>query len=407
MTHLTEQQLHGYANRTLELTALLAADAHFMECGECAEKLQTVLQASTGDNRAVSFLLGELTAPAEEFHLSFAQLTGFLAASLNDVEQEIVTSHLPFCANCRAEVEDLRAFQQLLGAPQPATATTATTTFTPNWREHWQSLRAWAAGKLFFPLTALTAAMVLATLGLVFYWRQRAEPLARVEAPGAESTALPTPAPPVAASPSAPPENPPPPLSPEEQAIQRALATGRVEVAAESKRLWQRGASLMNGTRATPAFTILAPQGTLVESTQPQLRWTLLPQVKTYVVTVTDEHFKEVAHSEPLTQASWTLPVKLTRGQLYQWQVTATTEAGTEITAPAPSAPEAQFKVLASEPLQALQRARARYAGSHLELGILSAREGLLDAAAQEFAREKIRLPLARRLQQSLAQQRR
>ncbi|MFN7926551.1 MAG: hypothetical protein U0Y68_01155 [Blastocatellia bacterium] len=391
--HLTLQELQEYANRTLAPTALLAADTHLMECGECRENLQSVLKASTGTTGLPAFRNGSWQPPLKNFTSVSSRSLVFLAASLDDVEQEIVTSHLPFCNSCQAEVDDLRAFQQLLAQPQ-ARAAAATARQTPV-----APARFWTTGKTAF---SVVIALGLTIVGVLLYHKPAAEPVAQQTA-APQPTASLSPSPQPAASPRATPT----PMSPEEQAIQQAMATGHVEIAAESKRLQRRGASLLGGKGENLSFAVVSPQGTLVESLQPQLHWTPLPQAQAYVVIVTDQNFKEVAHSGPLTQTNWSVTGKLTRGQLYQWQVTATTEDGTEITAPAPSAPEAQFKVLAQEPLNALQRARAQYAGGHLELGILYARVGLLDAAAAEFARESARKPLAHRLQQSLAQQRR
>lgn len=400
--HLTAQELSKYANRTLAPAALLTADAHLTECDPCRQRLQSVLQASIGDNRVSSFLLGELPTSAAEFHLSFEQITGYLAASLDTVEQEIVTSHLPFCPNCQAEVEDLRAFQQQLATLSEKATAAGPTSFAPPLAVHEKLARFWPTRKIMIPLTA---ALILGAMGLVFYRRRRKKTASQLHAPN--QTADGTPSPQISAVPPATPGSQAAPLSPEEQAIQQALATGRVEVAAASKQLQRRSAKLVSGKALATAFAILSPQGTLVESTQPHLHWAPLPQAKTYVVIVTDQDLNEVAHSEPLTQTSWKISVTLTRGQLYQWQVTATTETGKEVTTPAHSAPEAKFKVLAAEALQTLQRARAHYAGAHLELGILYAYLGLLDEAAQEVTREQVRTSLAQRLQQSLAQQRR
>jgi hypothetical protein len=58
---------------------------------------------------------------------------------------------------------------------------------------------------------------------------------------------------------------------------------------------------------------------------------------------------------------------------------------GEEIRMPAPSAPDAKFKVLEQSQAEALERAKQAYGHSHLLLGILYAQAGLLDNAEQEF----------------------
>lgn len=406
VTHLTEQQLNGYANRTLGAAELLQVDDHLTACRDCCERLQSVLQASTGENGVVNSLAWELTTSGEDFHLSFEQISAFLESQLDEIDREIITSHLAVCANCVAEVEDLQAFKEVITAQlvREAAAFSPPVPAPSRW-ERWKNFRSWPARWVLMPLTAVLCG---AAIIIAITWRQPHPSIARQE-----TTRPPTPLPSASTAvpatstvPEATPEKTAAPFSSEERAIHLALATGRVEVAADIKRLQSRGAGLMSGRREKTSFAVLSPQGNLVESTTPHLLWAPLPQAKSYVVTVTDQQFKQVAQSSPLTQAGWTLSAKLARGQTYQWQVTATTEEGKEITAPLPSAPEAKFKVLDNESFNLLQRLRPRYAGAHLELGIIYARLGLLDDAAHEFRLEKARPQLAQRLLNSLSQQR-
>lgn len=116
MKHLTEQEISGYAKRTLGVQALLPADDHLKSCLECCMKLQSVLQANRGGKVAVNSLQMELTALDEDLHLSFEQIIAFLEMHLAGTEPAILTNHLSSCANCLAEVEDLRNFKQMLAA---------------------------------------------------------------------------------------------------------------------------------------------------------------------------------------------------------------------------------------------------------------------------------------------------
>jgi len=69
---------------------------------------------------------------------------------------------------------------------------------------------------------------------------------------------------------------------------------------------------------------------------------------------------------------------------VYTWQVRALVN-GKEIVMPPPAAPQARFKVLEAAKLAELARARAAYRTSHLILGIVYARNGLLTESAGEF----------------------
>jgi hypothetical protein len=83
-----------------------------------------------------------------------------------------------------------------------------------------------------------------------------------------------------------------------------------------------------------------------------------------------------------LTSLSWTAP-PLARGQVYSWQVKAIRD-GQEFIAPRSPAPEAKFRILDRARAAEVVRARRDYS-SHLLLGLLYARAGLLDEAEHEL----------------------
>ena len=70
--------------------------------------------------------------------------------------------------------------------------------------------------------------------------------------------------------------------------------------------------------------------------------------------------------------------------RVYSWQVSASKD-GQEVSSPAPPAPEAKFKVLEQTQADELARVRQQVADSHLTLGLVYARAGLLDDAEREL----------------------
>jgi hypothetical protein len=58
---------------------------------------------------------------------------------------------------------------------------------------------------------------------------------------------------------------------------------------------------------------------------------------------------------------------------------------GQEITSPVTPAPRAQFKIVDEETAREINQHRGAHPDSHLALGILYARAGLLDDAEREF----------------------
>jgi anti-sigma factor RsiW len=177
-------------------------------------------------------------------------------------------------------------------------------------------------------------------------------------------------------------------LSPSEQdAVRSALRTGRAPASSELDGLSSRAdGTLMGGAPGSgaPAFDLQSPVAVVSRTDTPTFRWNALEGASQYRVSVYDSGFNKVLASGALTKTEWTAPRPLARGALYSWQVTALVE-GKEIQSPVPPAPEARFRVLGREQQESLTRAEKLHAGSHLTLGVLYSRAGLLDDAEREF----------------------
>lgn len=131
-------------------------------------------------------------------------------------------------------------------------------------------------------------------------------------------------------------------------------------------------------------FSLIGPIGTVVKTDRPTLRWQPLSGATSYAITVYDSDFNKVTSSQPQPGTEWTPSQPLERGGIYSWQVTAIKD-GKEVISPAPPAPDAKFKVLAKSKARELDQAKQAYRESHLVLGILYQRAGLLDDAEREF----------------------
>jgi hypothetical protein len=149
------------------------------------------------------------------------------------------------------------------------------------------------------------------------------------------------------------------------------------------------------------SFRLLSPCGVVLSNNLPAFKWEPLDSATGYRVLVADAANQEVAASGPLPSATtlWTPPSSLKRGGTYTWVVIATIN-GTEVTAPAATAPEMKFKLLGDGKVMELDLLR-RSTKSHLALGVFYAREGMLAEAEQEFqhlVRENPKSPLAVKL---------
>jgi hypothetical protein len=140
----------------------------------------------------------------------------------------------------------------------------------------------------------------------------------------------------------------------------------------------------LRGSSDGAPFDLLGPYGTAVERDRPTFRWGELRGAASYTVAVFDSRLNKVTESAPLSANVWTPARPLRRGEIYYWQVTAVLD-GKEVVSPGAASPEAKFAVVSEGQSEELKRARAAFPGSHLTLGVLYARAGLLDEAEREF----------------------
>ena len=88
-------------------------DRHVVQYGECRNQLTNRL---TREELVTTLLAGVASAAAAAEHLSYEQMTAYVDAKSDDVDREIIESHVELCARCGAELGDLAAFAQMLSA---------------------------------------------------------------------------------------------------------------------------------------------------------------------------------------------------------------------------------------------------------------------------------------------------
>jgi hypothetical protein len=82
--------------------------------------------------------------------------------------------------------------------------------------------------------------------------------------------------------------------------------------------------------------------------------------------------------------SEWRPEQALTRGRIYNWQVSATI-AGKTVHAPTPPAPEARFQVVTQETADGIESARREHPGNHTLLAALYAKAGAVEDAGKEL----------------------
>lgn len=143
----------------------------------------------------------------------------------------------------------------------------------------------------------------------------------------------------------------------------------------------------LKGPAGAADFEVLSPVGTVVLSQRPVFRWQRVPGATSYRVTVMDPESREVVLDTKAAR-TWLVPPKpLPRGRVLMWGVTATV-GGTEVYAPKPPAAEARFKILDASQVARLRGEVGASTASHVDKGVMYAREGLLDDAEREFKTE-------------------
>lgn len=427
--HLSPVQIENYRQRKLAPNELLSVGDHLAACAECRQRTETALSYGAGEVA----LYAQLSAEADALsHLNFEQSAGYVDGLLTGDERWMVKDHLASCAQCAMAADDLRAFRNEIAPELDRECRPAAPAIEVVAAAGWRERIAARLSATFFKSPAMAFGAALAVLLLAAGWMAwRA--LHKRESQPPIATTSPTPAPSPSINFSSPtPESRPllaqlndgggrvtldgqgrlsglDNLPPEYQLlVKQALIVQRVEKSPLLVGLSRPGSSLMGGGEEGNRFTVSEPAGTVVLTARPTFRWSKLQGAMSYVVEVYDAQFNPAAKSPPLDRTAWT-PPPLTPGQVYSWQVKALKD-GQEFTAPHPPAPQARFRILDQAAADELAQARRAYGSSHLLLGLLYARAGLLEEAEREFRALQKANPdsaVARKLPASVSAQRR
>jgi hypothetical protein len=331
--HLTEEQFAQYRSRTLAPLELLEVDDHIARCGDCRDRLYS--EAMAGPQ------LRQLRA---EFagHLEYDQI----AQCANGFFPPEVAQHLKECDMCRAEVDDLTLFRtELNSAPRAPIQ-------LPVRRIPWR--------------LAVAAAVLLAAALAIWNLRSRS----------------PAPAD-LAVAPKAPVSSEPPLSADQAAAVQLALTAHQLDRAPILDRLISKRGVLLGAPSSANGFELEAPMGTAVVTDRPMFVWKPAAGADRYVVAVFDENFEKVVESRAITGTEWRPDQPLSRGRIYNWQVTATI-AGKTVHAPTPPAPEARFQVVTQPIADEIEGARRDHPANHVLLAALYAKAGAVEEASKE-----------------------
>ena len=164
-----------------------------------------------------------------------------------------------------------------------------------------------------------------------------------------------------------------------QRTVQRALNTGvvtaRLPDELKSPVVKPRGISAEN------KVTLLSPTKTVITTERPLMQWKPVTGATSYVVTIVDPAFNLIAKSPVIKETKWQVEQPLKPDTTYLWQVTAFRN---EEEIESEQHVVARFRVAAPNVIAQLKRYRESYS-SHLVMGLLHAKEGMLEEAEREF----------------------
>ena len=423
--HLSEQDIRRYCNRQLSPDEILSLDDHLAHCRSC--------QVAIGDDSAAA--LAQMTTALEtetdleENHLPYKQMADYVDDDLTDVDREIVNSHMAFCSDCKAEVQDLLAMEARLAALP------GTEYFPPRPSSLWARLATlWQLPSIRIPVEAAAAlVLVIVIVWLaVLYSRRQSQEARTKSSPQDQAVTSNSGTPPPERGAKNPPSQPQDQLGAQlvvelvdgngrvaldsndklsglesaplqiQNEVRSALKSEHVNAPPFVASLKGESGRLMGGNRAD--YGLRNPVATAVESATPTFRWNAVEGAESYTVTIYDAGAGKVLTSGPISKSAWKAGSALERGRTYSWQVRAVKD-GREVLMPPPAASDAKFRIIEQNKLHEIQLARKSHAKSYLVLGVVYAEAGMLDESEREFQKlldVNPKSPVARNLLRSV-----
>lgn len=386
--HLTDQQAEQFRRRTMSPEERLICDRHVATCQSCLER---VFGAQHGDVAIARLSEAFLSSRDEPFHLSQNDLKSYVAGLMDEADRTIFGSHLEVCPDCLSQAEALSSSPN---SKHVVPATEASPVRSSSW--------AWLAQAWRWPqVAAAVVVMTCLITGLAVWYKNGS--IAQINRKSAEADSI------VIRLRDGPNvitlgqtgelrglEGLDPSTA---NSIRDALAHPELSKPQALSDLSQSTIKLMGQGENPQPFNLIYPLRNVVGE-QPTFRWEALSGTNGYVVGVFDSKFEPVSISPPQATTEWTVPERLRPGGIYFWQVTAT-KGKQQITVPTAPAPKAQFRVADSGSLSDLARIGSVRPDSHLALGVLYARAGMVDDAERELemlAKENPESPVARKL---------
>jgi hypothetical protein len=347
--HLTAEDLETFRKKTAHPKELVRIDRHLTECSVCREQMASNISADFGSKI--------MEDDDDSFHLSYEQIEAYVQSLVDDIDREIVTSHLEFCSECSERVENLQAFVKVLEAPpvaafvdavRPAAVRPIVAAAPPGLAHLSLSnrIRSW------FRMPALNYALIgtiagVLVIGIVFLQRN----MLFIQNSGATAALI----------------NALPPV--DQNLINSTADAPTSEMPALLGQVLAAGVS---------SDSLTEPKAQVIRERRPAFRWRAVPDADSYRVEV-HRGTETVAMAE-VKGTEWTPDSDLQRGTVYSWSITPYRN-GTAMTPPL----TAGFAITSDEQEMLLMRLLNSPADSHLLLTSAYLNVGLIDDAEREL----------------------
>jgi predicted anti-sigma-YlaC factor YlaD len=406
-THVTIEQLERYRDKNLTAEELIPVDEHLSVCQLCHQRFRDIF--INHDNMFPMQVDLDTTDSEDDEHLEFDEhIVNYVENTLDDVDREIVKSHLEYCVTCTAEVNSLINFREQLTKERTTIPIHEKSTqriwgrLVQSWM--WQPSKwtpAYALGLASLVIGVTLIAIVTFRSGKQQTNISNNQPSQTIDPVVSTTNPQVDPNKEIASqTPTDPGKNIakgegsaeygldmlPANLQEDVKDVLTAKAIRKPQILSK---LSEESITRLGGAESTvTSFDLLTPRKTVIRSQRPTFKWRPLEGTTSYSIHIYDENYKEVAKAESLSNNQWQIPIALKRGMVYSWQVIASKD-GKEIVSPASTDPEAKFKVLDQSKHNDLTKVESNLGKSSLILGTIYARMGLVEEAKQELNKVK------------------
>ena len=354
--HLTAAQISAYVERRLDAVDTLAVSDHLAACAECRARL---LQNQELPRAAAAEVCND--------GITYDEIAAWVDGELDPLRRREIAAAATRSPQLRAQLADLMRFRDEMNAKPPRDhaseplLTRATTTAFSRWALALAAAVVVCGG-------AIWRATMHKPTGIDFVKVRDGDRVIAFANDGRSPV--------LAALPAG--------ISGD---LAQTIRSGRINLTPEVAALIGQTGTLAGPGEAETEFRVLAPVGTAVREARPSFRWVAEPAASAYQINVVEETSGTLIVSEqlPPTATEWQPPQPLPSGEVYQWQVQALRDGAVIGNSPKPPEPEARFHILSEAKVAELEEARRASQGSHLVMGVATARAGLIDEALREF----------------------